>query len=174
MCSASRRRKSLGTPLSPCLPGMPHSKEDTVPLRLHCSQVHVSFVAQHACSNLCVLAASTGWTNFQACRDWSSSTFAGYWAMQPRVHQAFYRSKHECWNTCKQNREDPALRAARLDCVSQHCYQPARTADQELASKAGLTYEQARTSRLCRSTCSIVLRSTVPQSANACRCRPLF
>jgi hypothetical protein len=85
--------------------------------------------------------------------------------MQQRVHQAFYRSKLACWDRCQKDREDPALRSARLDCVSQQCFEPAQEADHQLADSAGLTYEQA-----CKLTLDVfhliaeILDSSMPHS----------
>jgi hypothetical protein len=83
-------------------------------------------------------------------RDWSASYFAGYWAMQARVHQAFYTVKSKCWKVCKNEQDTPTQRMARLHCVKQECYEPSQDADRQHAQAAGITYEQMQTPLLMR------------------------
>jgi hypothetical protein len=87
---------------------------------------------------------------WQLRRDWSASYLSGYWAMQPRVHQAFYTVKTKCWNVCKNDRSTPEQRQARLQCVTDKCYLPSQAADRERAQAAGVQYEQMQTPLLMR------------------------
>jgi hypothetical protein len=85
--------------------------------------------------------------------------------MQQRIHQAFYRSKLACWDRCKKEHDEHTLQSARLECVSQQCFEPAREADHQLADSAGLAYEQARklTLDMCRSIAAIIKFSQRPE-----------
>ena len=89
-------------------------------------------------------------SNKEVCRDFSASTFAGYWAMSPRVHQAFYRIKSGCWQRCKNRKDTEAHRAERIRCVTEKCYIPSQAEDKKEAEQAGLTYEQMQTPLLMR------------------------
>ena len=79
-------------------------------------------------------------------RDWSMSSLAGYWAMQPRAHQAFYEIK----STCKEHCTGSSTAPERSSCLMRECFEPAQRRDRERAAAAGLTYEQMQTPLLMR------------------------